>query len=279
MPVDEYHRPGSLEAALSLRAEHGDSLTVVSGGTLTMPAINEGHLFPELVMDLRSLDLDHVQQTGAELTLGATLTYSDVIESVDDPLLTEAATHCGSWAVRNVGTIGGNLFGPPTVGDFAVALLARDAEAHLQSAAGDRWVGLSDFYTGPGETVLASDEILTEIRVPTAAGETAYLKQTRDQEPAPAIVTVVADVHRDNGAVSTARIGLNGAGPHPVRASDAESILEGSALSDGTIEDATAAAVEAADPPTDALASDWYRRKMIGHHLSDALSQVAGGHA
>ena len=280
MSVEEYHRPGSLDEALALRAEHGSSITVVSGGTLTMPAINEGHIFPGKVMDLRSLDLDFVDVSYGDLTLGATLTYSDVIDQVDDPLLTTAAEHCGSWAVRNIGTVGGNLFGPPTVGDFATALLTRDAEVHLQSEDDERWVHLTDFYTGPGTNVLEDDEILTEIRLTAASSDTAYLKQTRNQEPAPSVVTVAANVERDNGSVSAARIGLNGAGPHPVRAVEAEQIVEGNELSDGTIEEAADAATEASDPPKDALASDWYRKKMIGQHLSKALAQVAnGGHA
>jgi len=276
MAVEEYHRPETLDEALALRAEHGSDLTVVSGGTLTMPAINEGHMFPEQVMDLRSLDLDSVETNG-DLTLGTTVTYSDVIDQVDDPLLSTAAEHCGSWAVRNLGTVGGNLFGPPPVGDFATGLLARDAEVRLQSPDNDRWVTLTDFYTGPGTNDLADDEILTHIRVPADSDETAYVKQTRNQEPALAIVTVAANIEHDNGSVTGARIGLNGAGPHPTRAYEAEGVLEGRALDNGTIEAAAEAAAEAAEPPTDALASDWYRRKMVEKQLERTLNKLTNG--
>jgi CO/xanthine dehydrogenase FAD-binding subunit len=277
MPVDEYHRPGTLDEALALRDEHGSSITVISGGTLTMPAINEGHVFPERVMDLRSLNLDTVDSSNGTLTLGATLTYTDVIEQIDDPMLTTAAEHCGSWAVRNIGTVGGNFFGPPTVGDFATALLARDAEVKLQSRDDERWIELANFYTGPVTTVLRDDELLTEIRVSAASGDTAYQKQTRNQEPAPAVVTVAANVERVDGSVSGARIGLNGAGPHLVRAFEAEEIVADGGLDSGTIEAAADAAAEAADPPTDALASDWYRRKMIGKQLERTLERLADG--
>jgi CO/xanthine dehydrogenase FAD-binding subunit len=125
-----------------------------------MPQINEGHIFPDRVMDLRSFDLDDVDESGGDLSLGATVTYSGVIDRVDDPLLRPAAEHCGSRAVRNIGTDVGNLFGPPTVGDFATALLARDAEVELRSQDGERRVALTDFYTGPGTDVLEDDEIL-----------------------------------------------------------------------------------------------------------------------
>ena len=277
MTVEEYHRPDTLEEALSLRAEFEDGIHVVSGGTLTMPAMNEGHLLPKRVMDLRSLDLDYINEANGETTLGATLTYSDVIDRVDDPFLTEAAYHCGSWAVRNVGTIGGNFFGLPTVGDFAVALLAREAEVKLERDGGERWVALSDFYTGPGTNVLESDELLTATRFPSDVGEAGYRKQSRQQEPAPSIVTVAAHLERANGSIESARIGLNGAGAHPIRAEAAERVLEGASLGEETIEEATGAAAEAATPPTDAIASEWYRRKMIEKQLERVLTQLANG--
>ncbi len=277
MAVEEYHRPNTLDEALALRAEHGSSVTVVSGGTITMPQINEGHMLPERVLDLRSLGLDHIDEADGTLTLGATVTYSDVIDRVDDQLLTTAAEHCGGWAVRNVATVGGNFFGPPPYGDFATALLARDAELRLRSEDDERWVPLPEFYTGPGTTVLEDDEILTEIRLTGPSGKTAYLKQTRNQEPAPAIVTVAANVQRDGNSVSEVRIGLNGAGPHPLRAREAERVLADGDLGNGAIEAATTAAVEAADPPTDAVASEWYRRRMIDTHVSRALTRIADG--
>lgn len=277
MAVKEYHRPSDLGEALELRAEYGSDLTVISGGTLTIPAMNEGHILPERVMDLRSLDLDFFERANGVLSLGPTLTYNTVIEEVDDELLVKAANHCGSWAVRNVGTIGGNLFGPPTVGDFAVALMARDAEVKLERAGDERWIDVTDFYTGPGITALESEELLTEIRVPDSKGETAYLKQTRNQEPAPSIVTVAANLERDNGSISSARLGLNGGGPHPLRAREAENVLEEGGLNEATIAEAAETARELADPPTDAIASEWYRGKMIEKHLSTALNQIANG--
>lgn len=277
MPVEEYLRPDTLDEALSLRSQYGNDIHVISGGTLSIPMMNEGHLLPERVLDLRSVGLNYVDNGEDQTTLGATLTYSDVIEQVDDPLVTEAAHHCGSWAVRNVGTIGGNFFGPPTVGDFAVAVLARDGEVKLQRDGGERWVALSDFYTGPGTNVLEPDELLTEIRLSANGGETAYLKQTRQQEPAPSIVTIAADIKMENGSIDSARIGLNGAGPHPMRADDAEAVLEGSSLNDDTIESAVSTVVEAANAPTDAIASEWYRQKMLETYMTKSLTQIANG--
>ncbi|AUV84171.1 hypothetical protein C2R22_21600 (plasmid) [Salinigranum rubrum] len=275
MPVEAYHRPTTLDDALALNAEHA-SLEVISGGTLTMPAVNEGHLFPAHVMDLRGVGLDYVDEADGHLSLGATLTMTEVLDRIDVPILRQAARHTGSWAVRNMATVGGNLFAPPPLGDFAVALLALDAAVEVRSSDADRHLPMADFYTADGNA-LAPDELVTEIRIPVPAGETAFLKLTRKQEPAPPVVTVAVDLIRDGDTVDRARIAMNGAGPHPTRMAEAESVLEGSGLSASTIERAADAATEAANPPEDAVASAWYRRKMAGTYLTKALDQISHG--
>jgi len=274
VPVEAYFRPTSLDEALDLTAEHDGSLEIISGGTLTMPAVNEGHAFPDHVMDLRGLDLDYVESSDGSVRLGATTTLTDVIEAIDEPILRAAAEHTGSWAVRNLGTVGGNLFAPPPLGDFAVALLALDADVGVRGQDGDREITLAEFYTGPGEHALASEELVTEIRTPSVDGETAYLKHTRNQEPAPPIVTVAANLVLDGDTVEEARLALNGAGPHPVRMGEAESTLEGAAVDEATIERAAEAAADEADPPEDAVASAWYRRKMVGTYVEKALAGI-----
>ncbi len=139
------------------------------------------------------------------------------------PLLQKAAHNVGGWAIRNMATVGGNLFAPPPAGDFAVALLALDAQVVLTSAAGQRVVSLNDFYTGFMTTVVQPGELVSEIRVPAPAGQTAYLKFARRETNTPSIVTVAAHIMRDGDRVTDARLALNGVGPHPFRARRAES--------------------------------------------------------
>ena len=97
------------------------------------------------------------------------------------PLLGQAAHHVGGWAIRNMGTVGGNLFAPPPSGDFAVALLALDAQVKLVRVDGERVLPLADFYTGFMTTALAPGELVTEIRVPVPEGLAVYAKVGRRQ--------------------------------------------------------------------------------------------------
>lgn len=275
MPIEEYYRPSSVDEALDLASEHESSLEVIAGGTITMVEINDGYKFPERVMGLRGAGLDYADRSNGHLELGSTLTLTDVMEDVDVELLQEAAEHCAGWSVRNMATVGGNLFAPPPHGDMAIALMALDADVKIESDGDERVVAADEFHTGPGQTTVEEDELVTAIHVPEVAGETAFTKMTRNQEPAPGIVAVAANVEVDGGTVSEARIAVNGGGPHPRRLYDAEDALEGSALDEDAIADAAEAAVEEADPFQDPVATAWYRSKMIEKHVADVLGDIA----
>ena len=138
----------------------------MAGGTVAMPLINEGISLPEAVMGLRLAGLDGIERKDGKLTIGATATLTQLLEPDAIPMLREAARNTASWSVRNMGTVGGNLFTPPPGGDVAVALLALDATVTLASATARRDLPLADFYTGFMTNQLADDELLVEVRVP-----------------------------------------------------------------------------------------------------------------
>ena len=127
MTVTSYFLPRSLPEALGLVEAHGSSLLVMAGGTVAMPLINEGISLPLKVMGLRRAGLDGIEQVGDELRIGATATITQLLGQQHVPMLRQAAARTASWSIRNMATVGGNLFTPPPGGDMAVALLALDA--------------------------------------------------------------------------------------------------------------------------------------------------------
>jgi CO/xanthine dehydrogenase FAD-binding subunit len=269
-----YFLPQSLNEATGLLEEHGPSLLVMAGGTIAMPLINEGISIPEKVMGLRRAGLNYLSKPNGYHAIGATTTLTQMLAQEEIPLLKTAASSVGGWSIRNMGTVGGNLFAPPPSGDFAVALLALDASVKLISHRDERIISLSDFYTGFLTTALEPGELVAEVRVPTFEGSASYLKYGRRHANTPAVVTVVANLLLDGKKVTKARLALNAAGPHPFRAKQAESILLGSILDETAIEEAANAAMDESEPFTDAVASDWYRRKMVGVYVKRALGQI-----
>ena len=279
MTVRSYFLPRSLSEALGLLDARGPELLVMAGGTLTMPLINEGISLPEAVMGLRLAGLDRIQRSGETLLVGATSTLTQLLEQDAVPMLREAARNTASWPVRNLATVGGNLFTPPPGGDVAVALLALDASLVLASARGERVLPLAGFWTGFLGTALAADELLVEIRVPLPSGPTAFRKFGRKHANTPAVVTVAVHLAWNGGRIADARISLGAVGPHPIRARRAEGLVLGTRLDTDTVAAAATAAAEECQPFTDAVASAWYRRRMARLFVGRALEQLVPGPA
>ena len=275
MTVQAYLLPRSLPEALGLLERHGPDLLVMAGGTVAMPLINEGISLPSAVMGLRLAGLDGIERSNGRLRIGATTTLTQLLEQDEVPVLREAARNTASWSIRNMGTVGGNLFTPPPGGDVAVALLALDASVTLAGARGARVVSLADFYTGFLTNELAADELLAELWVPVPSQPTAFIKFGRKHANTPAVVTVAARLEWSGDRVADARIALGAVGPHPIRARKAEQLLLGSGLDAGAIAAAAEAAMVECEPFTDGIATEWYRRRMVGLFVGRALEQLA----
>lgn len=277
MTVRSYYLPRSLPEALGLLEAHGPALLVMAGGTVAMPLINEGISLPEAVMGLRKAGLDRLERVNGTLRIGATATLTQLLDQADILILREAAASTASWSIRNMGTVGGNLFTPPPGGDVAVALLALDASVTLAGPRGERILPLADFFTGFLTNRLAGDELLVELQVPIPGEPTAFIKFGRKHANTPAVVTVAVRLEWDEERVADVRIALGAVGPHPIRARQAEQLLVGTNLGADAIAAAAAAAAQGCEPFTDGIATEWYRRRMVGLFVGRALEQLAQG--
>lgn len=277
MTVRSYFLPQSLPEALDVLETHGPALLVMAGGTVAMPLINEGISLPEAVMGLRRAGLDGIERVNGTLRIGAAATLTQLLNQTAVPMLSEAARNTASWSIRNMATVGGNLFTPPPGGDVAVALLALDASVTLAGTRGARVLPLADFFSGFLTNQLATDELLVDLQVPISSEPTAYIKFGRKHANTPAVVTVAVRLTWDEQRVADARIALGAVGPHPIRARQAEQLLVGTSLGADAIAAATAAAVQECEPFTDGIATEWYRRRMLGLFVGRALRQLAPG--
>lgn len=266
--------PTSIAEAIELRGEYGADLTVMGGGTLVMQAVNEGRLFGRPVMSLQRSGLDGVERSNGHVRIGATTTIETVSRVIELGALAEAARLLGGPALRGMATIGGNLFARPPC-DLAVPLLALDAVVELSGGGGSRQVPIETFL---GEGALER-ELVTGLMVRRPMGRKRYVKQGRRAANAPAIVAVSVHLELGDGAVcNLARIALGSVAPHPIRAHRAEEFLLGAVVDEGRAAEAAQIATGECDPATDSMATDWYRRKMVGVFVRRALiAAVTGG--
>jgi len=236
-----------------------------------MRDVNEGDLsFSTLV---RSTDraLTRLETSGARIVIGAGVTYAAILAQRDLAFLHPVARSIGGPAVRNMGTVGGNLFAPSPYGDFTVALLALDATVSVQGGLGARDMPIEEFLQSrerqSGALVLA-----VSCQRPASADAFRYRKIARIKPKGGSVITLAAHLPSSSGRISGARIALGSMAATQIRARAAERALEGRPLDDAAISAAAAAATEGVSPADNALGSAWYRREIVGVHLRRLLS-------
>jgi carbon-monoxide dehydrogenase medium subunit len=276
----EFFRPTSTEEACSLLARYGADASILAGGTDLMVAVNRAQRPLEVVVHLGSLGLDSIQTTEAELILGAAATHTQIARSplVRDkaPLLAEAVLSIGSPAIRNMGTIGGNIANASPAADGSVALLALRARVKLISTRGERVVDLEDFFTGSGETVLQPDELLQEVILPIhdAANQWRWHKLGQRHGSVCAVISVAIALRMEADICNHARIAMGTVATTPLLASRAGEILSGHRLDEPLVERAIAVASESIPERDGARASAWYRRRICEVTLRRFLTPV-----
>ena len=254
--------PASRDEAVAAFGD-GSGVTVLGGGTILMPELNYGRLRPERVVLLQDAGLAGIQHNGSTWTIGAMTTVA-ALEQAPEPLAT-AARHIADHEIRAQATTGGNLCAPPSEtprGDLQAALIALGATVRSAGADGERTEPVEDFVAGDRSGRLVLE---VELESPTRA---AHASARRPHTHAYTILAVCA-----GETASGVRVGITGAGPHGVRARSVEEALTGGA----STADAAEKALDDAELRDDALASAWYRRRLLPVIVRRALDDLRGG--
>lgn len=269
MPVTVKTFPTTGEAAAVLLSDRG--ARYLGGGTLVMRALNEGDVSISTVVRAVDGELTRIAATGSRVTIGAGVTFARILADRDLAFLHPAARSIGGPAVRNMGTVGGNLFAPNPYGDFTVALLALDATVTVHANFGARDIGIEELLQLRDRQ---GGMLVMSVSCQRPAGPEAfrYRKIARIRPKGGSVITLAAHLPVSGGRIAGARIALGSMAPVPVRARGAERALEGRPLDAPSIAAAAAAATEGAAPADNALASAWYRREVAGVHLRRLLS-------
>lgn len=281
-----YLRPTTLEEALALRAQAGETpLALLAGGTDVYPVRTHKSAwfqpFSRDVLDLGAVpELSGIQYDAAGTRIGATATWSAVAEAALPPAfdaLKQASRQVGGVQIQNRGTIGGNLCNASPAADGVPPLLALDAQVELASLRGRRHLPLAAFVLGNRNTALAPDEILVAIHIPTQpeGARSTFLKLGARAYLVISIASVAAIIATDGaGLVSDARIAVGACSAAPLRLSALEARLTGQPAGD------LAALVQPDDlaalaPIDDVRASAAYRRDAALVLVRRALAQLA----
>jgi carbon-monoxide dehydrogenase medium subunit len=275
-----YHRPSSVNEAVSLLGDLGDEARPLAGGHSLIPMMKLRLASPEHLVDLAGIsDLKGIRAEGSEIVIGAMTTQHELIASsviaAKLPILREAALVIADPQVRYMGTVGGNVANGDPGNDLPAVMMCLDASYQVIGKGGARRISARRFYKGPYATALAASEILTAIRVPTPPDRhgSAYEKLKRKVgDYATAAAAVVLTLSGDT--VATCSIGLTNVADTPLWAEQAAAILTGSRLDGATVKRAIAAAEAITSPASDRRGTPQYRTKMAGVMLSRALMRA-----
>ena len=277
-----YHRPGSVDEALALLAQHGGDAKPLAGGQSLIPAMNFRLARPAVLVDLNRLTtLAGIRGGTGGLRIGA-MTRQRTVErdttiAQHVPLLAEALPHIAHPQIRTRGTVGGSLAHADPAAELPAVMVALGATFELHSPRGKRSVPAEEFYTGLFTTALAADELLVEIAIPprTPRSGSAFMEVARRHgDYALAGVAAVLTLD-DAGRCREARIALLSVGDGPVLAIKAAKAITGEKpTADAIQEAADAAASKDVDPPGDIHASAAYRRQLVGVLVRRALQRA-----
>jgi len=301
----DYHKPGTIEEAVSLMATL-DGAQYIAGGTDVMVLIRQKKLNPKSLISIRNIkDLAYID-TAKGLKFGAATTHSEIdgheiIKKVYSAL-TDATSHLGSWQIRNVATVGGNICTAAPSADTACPLLVLDAMVSIIGPKGSRDVALDDFFQGPGKTALGQGELVKGFVIPAFGDNTgsAYIKHTRRQAmdlpilgvatritisvksgsevrcrdmfcTIDSIANILSRLKDEELKIEEARIAMGVVAPTPMRAKKAEAALKGKIVSPELFEEIGNIAASEAQPRDSIRGEAWYRSEMIKVLVKRAL--------
>jgi carbon-monoxide dehydrogenase medium subunit len=278
----EYYRARSLADVHQLMSAHPGA-KLLAGGHSLVPLMKLRLAAPSAVVDIgRVPELRGITRRGAEIRIGALTTHAEIAASADlrtaVPALAEAAGKVGDPAVRNRGTIGGNVAHADPASDLPTVLVALEARMVVGGASGERTVPADAFFTGIMTTALADNEILlaVDVRAATRGEGSAYEKYSHPASRY-AVVGAAALMTVQEGTCRAARVAIGGLLPAARRARAVEKALIGKAAKEETF--AAAAGQVSADLGGDVMgdiyASAEYRAAMAPVYIKRALAAAA----
>ena len=273
-----YERPHDVAEVLDLLAAHGDEAKILAGGQSLVPMMNFRLARPEVVIDIGAVPgLDQVALEEERVAIGARVRHIQLERpAFDGPLsslLATAARHVGHIPIRLRGTFGGSIAHADPAAEWCLLARTLDADVAVASVRGERAISAADLFQSAFITLIADDELLTEVRLPRLGpdwktGFSEFSRRAGDF----AVVAVASALRLADGQIAEARIGAAGVGATPIRLIQAEAALAGQPLGPAAIDAASEAARGEVDPRGDIHGSADYRRDLLRALTRRALS-------
>ena len=262
-----YHAPESIAELHDLLNRYGANARMFVGGTDVIVRLRHGAMKPTALIDLKRVQelSARSEQQGDFLRIGARVTMTTILgdERIRRwfPALLEAAAVVGSIQIRNRATLVGNVCNASPAADTVPVLLVHGAVADIAGPGGKRRVPLSEFFVGPGRTVLESGELVVSLDLPIPSGPAgaAFGRLIRRRGVDLAVINLCVLLE----AGRPARMAFGAVGPTPVLSVDAAGALSGTREWTAAADEALASMLTATRPISDVRGGRDYRAAML----------------
>ncbi len=277
-----FHRPSTLAEACELGRSLGEKGRFFAGGTELLIDFRYLRDTAEHLITLQDVPgLDAIVANEDGLHIGAMATLSQVAESPEVaarfPALAEAVLSMAGEQIRNQATIGGNFCRAVSCADTPPVCIVGEASLQIVGPDGARSLPAEDFFTGPRQTVLAPDEILEKVTIPTQSFSSgaSYQRFSLRRGQALAVASVAARLVLDDDKIDDARVALGAVAPTPLFVPRCGEVLRGKAPGKVAFTEAAEIAATEAAPICDLRGSDEYRRELVETLTVRALEEAA----
>ena len=278
MKYVDYERPTNLKAALEILQNNGETTKILAGGTDILTKLRIRREQPDLLLDSKEIpelnELSYNPDSG--LTVGGAVPFyklyahADVIKYYQS--IVDSTKIIGGIPIQGRATLGGNLCNAAPSADAIPTLIVLGATASIHSLNDSREVPISEFCTGPGSTILNTNEIVVSINIPSPKQNTGahYMRFIPRNEMDIAVVGVGTSVELsdDGSKFKDAQVSLASVAPTPLHVTSITDYLSGKEINDENIEKAGGLAKDATKPISDMRGTAEYRQ-----HLCTVLTK------
>ncbi|MCX7943630.1 MAG: xanthine dehydrogenase family protein subunit M [Deltaproteobacteria bacterium] len=272
--------PTNIKEFLEIKSKEPDAI-ILAGGTDLLAQWHNNKIMPNKIISISMLkNLSFIKEENNFVEIGS-LTNHATIESNKIinkylPILATAASTIGAPAIRNMGTIGGNIANASPAADLAPALLVYDAIVKLTSMNSTRELKLSEFYRGYKQTALGKDELIFSIKIPLPPQGvvTEFFKIGTRRAQSIAKVSLAGLIKKEKKGIDIIRLAAGSVAPTPIRLYELEKFLQGKILTRSVISTACDILQKYIKPITDVRSTEEYRRIALKNILVKFLSGI-----
>ncbi len=269
--------PKTLKNFFDVKTEN-PAAKIIAGGTDILVQLKDDFNWPFLIDISQIEELKGISKKSNLIRIGALTTHLEIEKNAilkkNTNVLVQAVKIIGSPQIRNRGTIGGNIANASPAGDTLPPLYVLNAEIELTSEAKTRKVPINEFFTGPGKSLIANNEIISAINIPIEENFKNGVFLRLGQREALAISKVSLAVTR-NSETNEFRIALGSVAPTVVRAPETEKLLSENCLNEKIINEAVKTICKEVSPINDIRSEADYRKEMCGVLLKKCLTKIS----